>query len=289
MNIQNIKKALAEDNFLLARVEVYVNHLLYLQAAKNKDGTLKNPWMKYKKDDELITYFKKVAIDGLDFDGVHITLTSVGISYDYIAYKNKMYLVYPETTFDLSLVYKDDSFKFQKNSGKVIYQHEINNPFNQDEKNIIGAYAVIINKRGQFLTLLSKENIDKCRKIARTDYIWSSWYHPMALKTITKTACKQHFQDIYQNIDTLDNENVDLDLPLNVDIEDKAKIEVIETIEKLKEYYNKHKGRNAGVLKSFNKLISNRKAEIEEVEKKVEENMQKQEKPKDEREPGMEG
>ena len=67
--------------------------------------------MKYKSDAELVSSFKKVALDGLSIDGVHITLQSTGISYDYTAFKNKMLMVYPETLFDISLVYKDDEYK----------------------------------------------------------------------------------------------------------------------------------------------------------------------------------
>lgn len=288
MNIKTIKDALSEYD--QDKVEVYIDYLRKLSIETKVDNkTPRNPWIKYKTDEELISFFKKVSLDGLDIDGVHITLQSQGVSYDYIALKNKMLLVYPETLFDLGLVYKDDTFKFQKQSGKVIYQHEINNPFNQNEKDIVGAYAVITNKRGQFLTLLSKDNIEKCRKVAKTDLIWSQWFHEMALKTIVKKAVKIHFADIYQNINTIDAENYDLELPLDVNIEDKSKIEAINTLEELKEYYHKNKGRNAGVLVGFNKLISKRKAEIEDIDKKKAEELKKEQKAEPEKEPGSDG
>jgi len=286
MNTKIIKAGLAEYDQI--KVDSYVDYLVKIESAKNKDGSLRNPWFKYKTDEELISNYKKVALDGLSIDGEHVTLQSQGIVYDYMAYKMKMLLVYPETLFDFGLVYKDDTFKFQKQSGKIIYQHEINNPFNQDEKDIIGAYVVISNKRGQFLTLLSKENIEKCRKVARTDTIWKAWYSEMSIKTAIKKAVKVHFADIYSNIETLDNENSDLELPLDVDIEDKGNIEQIKTLDELKKYYNKNKSRNAGVLKGFNKLVSNRKTEIEELEKKKAEEVL--EAPKDDsiRQPGDE-
>lgn len=233
-----------------------------------------------------MSFYKKVALDGLNIDGEHITLSSRGISYDYFAYRNLMYLRYPETTWDFGIVFKDDTFKFQKQSGKVIYTHDINNPFNQDENNIIGAYVVITNKRGQFLTLLSKENIDKCRKVAKTDNIWNQWYLDMALKTVIRKAVKIHFADMYQNVETLDNENSDLELPLDVDIKDKGNIEQITTLEELKKYYNENKGRNAGILQGFNKLVSIRKAEIEEINSKETKKDPEQNKDDSIREPG---
>jgi len=279
MNTKITKAGLAEYDQI--KVDSYIDYLVKSESAKNKDGSLKNPWFKYKTDEELISNYKKVALDGLDFDGVHITLQSTGVSYDYVAYKNKMYLVYPESLIDTALVYKDDTFNFQKQSGKVLYTHNINNPFNQEQDNIIGGYCCIKNKRGEFITLLSASNIEKHRKVAKTDTIWKSWFHEMCLKTLIKKACKQHFADIYQNIETLDNTGYDLEQPLGVSIEDKAAVEEITTLEKLKTFYQDNKGRNAGVLKDFNKLITERKAEIEKT----------LESPKDDsvRTPGQEG
>lgn len=264
MNYKQIKDDLA--GYDVNTVDAYVYYLNNLSIAKNKDGSLKNKWMAYKKEAELISIFKRVAKDGLDFDGEHITLQSTGVSYDYIAYKNKMYQVYPESLIDVGLVYKEDLFTFEKESGNVIYQHVINNPFNQDEDNIVGGYCLIKNKRGEFLTLLSSENIDKHRKVAKTDYIWSIWsiwFHEMCLKTLIKKACKQYFADIYQNIETLDNENYDLEQPLGISVEQKAEVEKITNLEDLKKYYHDNKGKNAGVLQDFNKLVSKLEAEVE--------------------------
>jgi len=255
-----LKKEL--EGFDAQKVDVYIDYLKKIKSEKKADGSPKNPWMKHKSDPELVSYFKKVAMDGLYFDGVNITLQSTGVSYNYIAYKNRMYIVYPESLIDISLVYKDDMFKFEKHSGSVVYTHSLNNPFNQKEENIIGAYCVIKNKRGQFITLLDKENLDKHRKVAKTDYIWAGWFHEMCIKTVIKKACKQHFADIFQNIEALDNTNYDVDLPLGISIEDKQAVEKITTLEKLKEYWEANSGRNAGVKKDFDKLITLRRNEI---------------------------
>lgn len=258
MDIRNIKESLVKYE----QVDAYTDYLTRLEKEKNKDKSLKNPWMKYKTDAELVAYFKKVAQDGLSIDGVHITLQSTGISYDYVAYKNKMYLSYPETLIDVMLVYKDDTFEFQKQSGKVVYSHNINNPFCQIDNNVIGGYCVIKNKRGEFITLLDKDKIEKHRKVAKTDAIWSRWFAEMCLKTLIKKAVRFHFADIFQNIETLDNTQYDLEAPLKVDIADKTAIEKIKTLEELKVYWNKNKGRNAGVLEDFTKLVTAKKAKI---------------------------
>lgn len=209
MNPDTIKQGLKK--YPENQVNNYVAYLQRLVAEKDRQGRLKNPWMNHQTDDFLIRIFKAVADDGLVFDGDNITLQSTGVSYNYQAYKNKMLLAYPESIIDVSLVYKEDTFQFQKQSGKVQYTHTIGNPFTRDETAIIGAYCVIKNHRGEFLTLLSKSDIDKHRKVAKTDYIWKAWFAEMALKTIMKKACKQHFKDVFQTIETMDNENYDLE------------------------------------------------------------------------------
>lgn len=189
------------------------NYIAYLQrlATEKQKGNLKNPWMSQRTDDFLIRIFKVVADDGLVFDGDDITLQSTGVSYNYQAYKNKMLLAYPESVIDVGTVHTGDKFNFSKDSGQVRYLHDIADPFNRSEATIMGAYAVIKNSRGDFLTLLSKADIAKHRKVARTDYIWKNWYMEMVSKTIMKKACKQHFKDVFSNIEAMDNENYDLE------------------------------------------------------------------------------
>jgi hypothetical protein len=209
MNQDAIKQGLKK--YPVNQVNNYVAYLHRLEFEKDKNGNLKNPWMKQRSDDFLIHIFKVVSDDGLVFDGDDITLQKTGVSYNYQAYKNKMLLAYPESIIDVSLVYKDDTFQFQKQSGKVQYTHTIGNPFNRDETAIIGAYCVIKNHRGEFLTLLSKKDIDKHRRVAKTDYIWKNWPAEMAMKTIMKKACKQHFKDVFSNIEAMDNQSYDLE------------------------------------------------------------------------------
>ena len=145
-----IKNAL--KHFDQNEVDVYVKYLSFLETDKNKDGSLKNPWMKQRTTEDFIGYYKKVAVDGLAIDGDNITLQSTGISYNYVAYKNLMLKAYPESIIDVDLVYEGDDFRFEKDSGKVGYHHTIANVFSRDESKIIGAYCVIKNKRGEFMT-----------------------------------------------------------------------------------------------------------------------------------------
>jgi len=218
----------------------------------------KNIFMKTKGEQEMADLYKRVAKDGLVFDGKHITLQSTGVSYDYVAYKNKMLIAYPESKIDMALVYKDDEFSASKESGSVIYHHNIANPFSREDKDIIGGYCVIQNKRGEFLTTLGSADIDKHRKVAKTDFIWRQWFAEMCLKTVIKKACKQHFDDVYENIEALDNENYNLENPIGLDIKIKQEIDAITTMEELTKYYQANKGKGA----DFDRYIAIKKADL---------------------------
>ena len=262
MNYDNIREGLkAYDK---DKVDIYLAYINKLSTEKKKDKgqyVIKNPWMQYKKDHQIIDFFKVVESDGLMFDGIDVTLQQTGISYSYQAFKNKMLISYPESIIDVSLVYVGDTVSFDKNSGSIKYNHKIGDPFNQTDNNMIGAYCVIKNKRGEFLTLLSSADISNHRKVAKTDSIWKNWPKEMALKTIMKKACKQHFKDIYQNIETIDNKNYDLDQPMDIEIEHKAKVEEITTIDDLSKFYHENIGTVTN-KEDFNKLVSARKEQL---------------------------
>lgn len=261
MNINNIKKLLSD--FDQVKVDAFIKYCNKLLTEKKKDGgqwVNKNPWMNQRSDDNLADFYKMVAKDGLEFDGKHITLLSTGVSYDYVAYKNKMFLSYPETLIDVQLVHKNDDFSFTKDSGKVIYKHKINNPFGSDE--LIGCYCVIKNKRGEFLNTLNMEEINKHRKVAKTDFIWQAWFNEMVLKTVIKKACKNHFADIFQNMETLDNEQNDVEQSLDISIETKQELEDIKSVPDLEAYYLNNIGKNAGIAQDFVKACEQRKSKI---------------------------
>lgn len=205
--LNNIRKLLQDEN--PKQVEIFLAHCLAVSLKTNSNKQRANAWIDHRRAELLAGYFKMVVADGMVFDGKHIVLVSTGVSYDYMAYKNKMLIAYPETKIDIQLVHQGDKFTFQKQSGEVIYTHEISNPFGGST--VIGCYCVIKNKRGEFLTLLDKDDIAKHRKVSKTDKIWSNWFDEMVLKTVVKKACKTHFADVYEAIETLDNEQYDLD------------------------------------------------------------------------------
>lgn len=215
-----------ENSVNVERFAAYCQRLL---VDKDKEGKLKNPWMQQKTAETLAALFKRVQAEGLVFDGKHITLQSTGVQLDYVAYKNKMLLAYPETTFDLNVVREGDTFEFEQGNGKVTYSHKLANAFG--DKEIIGAYCVLRNTRGEFLTTLSRKDIDKHRAAAKTKNVWDTWFTEMAMKTVLKKATKYHFDDVFEALNEVDNEGIDLTQVVNDEKEAEAIAEAIKNIE----------------------------------------------------------
>jgi len=244
-----IKKSLKEEIVLLLtedigkpefkglctaqNIDVFASYCQRLLIEKDKQGKEKNPWMKLKTAEALSELFRRVSTEGLVFDGKHITLQNIGISYDYVAYKNKMLLAYPESKIDMDVVKEGDTFTAGKENGMVVYKHLIKDALQSaDAKTITGAYCVLTNKRGSFLTVLSKEDIQKHKKVAKTSMIWDAWFKEMVLKTVLKKACKYHFDDIFEGMNEIDNEQIDLShVTVLDDIEPSKVAEVIKNIE----------------------------------------------------------
>lgn len=272
MNAEKLKQLLSDRE--PKKVDIYIKYCLFLESEVHlkgdKKGQKKNKWMYHKSEEDLANYYNIVRNDGLEFDGKHITIQSTGISYDFIAYKNKMMLVYPETIFDVQLVREGDSYQFQKNSGKVAYKHEILNPF--ENKPVIGGYAVIKNSRGEFATFLSEKDFQKHRKVAKTDYIWNQWPDEMRMKTIVKKACKIHFEDMFRVIEEQDNKQNDLENSLDIPIEVKQAIEKIDNKEDLSKYYKENCDKNPGIKPAFHVAITKRLEEIKNDKEPSDEN-----------------
>jgi len=227
-----------------------------------KTGQLKNPFMKTKSAKQLADLFKRVKKEGLVFDGKHVTLQSTGISFDYIAYKNKMLLAYPESMIDVGVVKTGDTFTLENEDGKIKYKLTIAEPFKTADSNSIeGAFCIIKNKRGEFSTLLSKEDIQKHKRVAKTSMIWDTWFKEMVLKTVIKKGCKYHYDDIFEGMNTIDNESIDLDKAVLPEV-DHAKVDEvvkkIESIKEIKELQNYYLGlapefiKNGDVFEAYN-------------------------------------
>ena len=197
-------------------VNIYIDYVITLNTKRKKKKTeegkeefiLANKWATYLDTNWYFTIFEKVARDGIYIDGESISITKRGATYDYNAYKTILLLKYPETKLDVGLVYNVDKFTFHKENGKISYRHTINDPFSiSNSKKIIGAYAIVKNRRGEFLETINLNDIDKFKNSAEIDTIWETWYDRMVLKSVIKRVCKIGFYDIFKNIEQIDNQN----------------------------------------------------------------------------------
>ncbi len=261
MNEKTIKKELSKYDE--EQVSVFISYLCQLRDAK-KDNKPKNWWFAAVTDEQFITLYKKVAIDKpLFIDGDTITLqykNGLMVSYNYQAYKNKVLIKYPETMFDHKVVYEGDTYDFENNSGKLTYFHKPKNPFNKPDKNIIGAFCVIKNSKGDCYETLDLEEIQKMRDVAKTDYIWEAWFNQMVLKSVIKRACKLHFKDVVLNMDLLDNEANNPDL-VGFPIEVKEAIDLCENQDELGLCYDTYNG-TVDDEKQFLELMTAKKNEL---------------------------
>lgn len=252
--------------------QIYKQYIADLKSKKkkDKDGLFKpaNPWATNKPDSFWSDCWNKIEQSGLKFDGKHITIDERGVNYDYVAYKNKMLLVYPESRIDIELVYKGDSFAYSKDNGVVDYKHIIGDPFNHKDVDIVGGYCVIKNKRGEFITVLSKAEIEKAKKVAKTTKIWDDWYAEMCKKTVIKKAVKFHFDDIYTAMEEEDNKNYDLEKTDEPELSEALKNAVLEadSMKALTVIYNREYDRlETPALKAeFISLCTARKKEFKQ-------------------------
>jgi len=264
MEYKEIKKILCDHN--QKKVDIFINYLKEIESAKDRNGAKKNKWFSYFKANQAIALYKKVAIDNLFIDGETITIQFKGkamVNYDYNAYKNKLLNIYPNSKFDLQIVCEKDTFDFRKEDGRIKYTHVLGDPFSNTKKTI-GAYCIIKNDRGEFIEVLNMNEVSKMKNVAKTKNIWNTWEDEMILKSVIKRACKRHFKDIVVNIETLDNENYELE-NVDIDSEIQEKVEECKDSKSLMKVYNLYKTKVSDE-KAFLNMLSEKRKELEDVD-----------------------
>ena len=258
------------------KVQKYVNYIEKLETENDRNGKLKCYWFNSleKNIEKTAFFFKQVHKEGLEIDGKHVFLKSISwqimIDYDYIAYKNKLYIVYPETEFTMGVVYEGDDFSSIYENEKIKIYHNMKSAFNHNDDNLKGTYCVIKNSRGEFISTLDRKELAKLRSIAKRDNVWANWFKQMCLKSAIKDVVKYHYNDICQGLLEEDEKQYNLELPFNVKPITKQEIEAINSIDKLSDYYKRNKA-SIDDIKSFNKLVCIRKEELTVRDKKLKE------------------
>lgn len=225
--IDKIKGLLLKKYTEPKQIELIDTSILYVQKkiAEVKKDRQTDKWVKsYSFDATFLLQSIAECIDnGFALDGVNYVISGNRMYMPtYKAFKNKIYMVYPESVIDIQIVREGDDFSVNKDSGAVNYEHKINNPF--DNKAVIGAYCVIKNKRGEFLELLNKHDYEEMKNGSKNPALWVKWDSEFWRKSVIKRACKTHFNDITSAIEEKDNQVIGLADVVKADDSKKASI-----------------------------------------------------------------
>ncbi len=207
VSIEKLKEQVIADKTYAPNERKFV---AYIDSINRKDKNGKD--LTFNMSEVMLgKIFNRYNNAGIIIDGTNAVITGYNrVFITWIGYKNKVLSVYPESEFDTQLVRADDTFNFAKESGAVVYTHNIASPF-ASNKDIIGSYCVIKNKRGEFLETLGKDDFDKMKAQSDLSRNWTKWESEFWLKSVIKRACKRHFNDIVIEIETIDNQDYTLE------------------------------------------------------------------------------
>ena len=187
--------------------------VLLIAQQKNKKGEYVNRWLWNKSKAYFMHIDKTLKKLNVNLDGKHATLTAKGLTFDYIVYKNRLLQNYPKATIDLDLVFEGDDFSIRKENGKVVYNHNIKNPFGKNLENLVGAYCIIrIKDRGEFQTTMGIVELEKHKKLSNMAYLYDLWWQELYKKTVLRKNLKFHFEDEFEDIQQIDDIGMDNNL-----------------------------------------------------------------------------
>lgn len=176
-----------------------------------RDLTVCNP-------DSIVQSMLDAASFGLTIDGrQHAHLIKRGnnaqFQIGYRGYLAKIKEHYPDADFTVELVFDGDEVKVWAEDSTQRFTLVKKDAFTLDQSKFKGVlFAVSYTDSGkpiQKVVIVPKERIDRARKAAAQDYIWSSDYFEKAKGAAIKAACKYQFAAIQglQEMIRYDNEN----------------------------------------------------------------------------------
>lgn len=160
---------------------------------------------------ELYSLVVKYLNAGTNLDGVNVVLTGKNMGLiTYHGYMNKVKSLHPKVFFDVQLVRESDEFNFAKESGSVVYSHQIKNPFTNEK--IIGAYCVVkFDDGNESLEVLNDRDFLEMKNSSRNQATWNKWESEFWRKSVIKRACKIYFTEEVKALEEIDNSDFGLD------------------------------------------------------------------------------
>lgn len=125
-------------------------------------------------------------------------------------YKGYIYKVKEaDTTMEttVGIVYKGDVFTCQETDNTATYEHKPLNPFEDNPKNIVGAYCYMKSSTGSWIYRMSNAELIKVKAQSKmvTGVIWNTWELEQFKKSIVRRAYKTKFTEAIAELDALDN------------------------------------------------------------------------------------
>lgn len=199
-DLSKVKQLLLDKGKDVAKVE---KAIAYLSGA---------PIAQRHSDIELYSLVTKYLNAGVNLDGVNVVLTGQNMAMiTFHGFLNKVKALHPNVFFDVQLVRGKDEFKFAKESGSIVYTHNIENPFGDDE--IKGAYCVVKLNNGsgdESLELLNSRDFNEMKDKSRNTKIWDQWPSEFWRKSVIKRACKTYFAEEIAELEEIDNNDYGL-------------------------------------------------------------------------------
>lgn len=162
----------------------------------------------------------RVDIDGRQHAHLVAYGDKVSFQMGYRGYLAKIKEVYPDASFDIKLVFEGDELDIGTKDGVDYFNHKPKDPFNENMAQFKGIlFAVTYAATGRLnskVSIVPKSRIERARKAAKQDHIWSSDYFEKAKAAAIKAACKHMFASIQglQELIQYDNErNFNVDAP----------------------------------------------------------------------------
>jgi recombinational DNA repair protein RecT len=113
----------------------------------------------------------------------------------------------PSAEVSAVLVFKGDKFSYSRKNEQITYEHIINDPFEDNPKNITGAYCYIKTDSWSDIEVMSRDELDAVRATSKAGYafMWEAWTNEQYRKTIIRRGLKRKFTTAVAGLDALDN------------------------------------------------------------------------------------
>lgn len=204
MDLTKLKDDIIKKGYDPTRVSKFIAYIA------NEKDKFKSP-VTNNSQAELYNMFVKYYNAGTNLDGVNVIVAGRNMGLiTYHGYMNKVKQVHKGVFFDVQLVRGEDKVKFAKESGSVVYSHEIANPFSDDE--IKGAYCVVKFANGnESLELLNDRDYNEMKNASKSKSTWDKWASEFWRKSVIKRACKVYFAEEVEALEAIDNTDYGLE------------------------------------------------------------------------------